>query len=109
MDYSKLSDFEINKRVAEVHGYKVQPQFYNENKVTCAVIEDGAIRADSIRHADYCNNPSDAWPVIESIWDELMREECRGCGETVWLWAIDEFKCGKFRAAMIVFLMMSEK
>ncbi|MEU8571718.1 phage protein NinX family protein, partial [Streptomyces pathocidini] len=67
-DYSKMSDFEINKAVAE-QLYKDKPSLIVQRDVPSrpAVtvfcdIGDGEIV--SILCADYCNNPADAWPII---------------------------------------------
>ena len=46
MDYSQLSDFEINKRVFEV--LKASEWYKNRD----------------IGTFDYCKNPADAWPII---------------------------------------------
>lgn len=62
MDYSQLSDFEINKRVFKVlTGAK--PLGYPHNA-------DGrSVGNESNGHYcwyDYCNNPADAWPIIQA-------------------------------------------
>lgn len=56
---------------------------------------------------DYCNNLTDAWPIIESIWDELMSPPYRGYG-TKWERFMLDYDCGKLRAAMICFLKMKD-
>lgn len=104
MDYSKMSDFEINSAVSMAMARKsVKP----ESKYV--VIND------------YCNNPTDSWPIIaqnkislnhfagEGVWcahaEGLMTEGC-------WCWDVDpEYyydNTNPLRAAMIVFLMMQE-
>lgn len=45
-DYSKMSDFEINKAVA-----------YHIGLRTVEMAEDGEFKP--------CNNPSDAWPILK--------------------------------------------
>ncbi|MDP8797534.1 DUF2591 family protein [Serratia marcescens] len=114
-DYSKMSDFEINKVVAE-QLYKDKPSLIVQRDVPSrpAVtvfcdIGDGEIV--SIVCADYCNNPADAWPIIvESgigvapnkkdpyAWD-LSGGMLRG---------IKHSDANPLRAAMIVFLMMKD-
>lgn len=114
-DYSKMSDFEINKAVAE-QLYKEKPSLIVQRDVPSrpAVtvfcdIGDGEIV--SILCADYCNNPVDAWPIIvenkisldhlgKSIWGAksfvpVGEPKPRYAGES------------PLRAAMIVFLMMN--
>lgn len=60
-DYSKMSDFEINKAVAiNRGGYQGHVEH----------MEHGVKESDRDSHGmfyferDYCNNPSDAWPII---------------------------------------------
>ena len=110
-DYNEMSDFEINKLVAEKLGVD-------------AKIEDGR-SFTSKRHAgenvisvttvtDYCNNPSDMWPlIVESKisilpWNEQMWQA----------WFTDSgldgikhrvFDKNPLRAAAIVFLMIKDE
>ncbi|MEV5197413.1 phage protein NinX family protein, partial [Streptomyces clavifer] len=115
-DYSKMSDFEINKAVAE-QLYKDKPSLIVQRDVPSrpAVtvfcdIGDGEIV--SILCADYCNNPADAWPIITEnnislIFDNpssvMATRNCVG-------WHSDEeppihsSSNNPLRAAMIVFL-----
>ena len=122
-DYSKMSDFEINKVVAE-QLYKDKPSLIVQRDmpsrpavtVFCD-IGDGEIV--SIVCADYCNNPSDAWPIIveNEICIEFESDEVEGIRQ-VWAEAsIGHPACNGFqyfsdenplRAAMIVFLMMKD-
>lgn len=119
-DYSKMSDFEINKAVAE-QLYKDKPSLIVQRDVPSrpAVtvfcdIGDGEIV--SILCADYCNNPADAWPIITEnnislIFDNpssvMATSNCVG-------WHSDEeppihsSSNNPLRAAMIVFLMMKD-
>lgn len=67
MDYSKLSDFEINKRVAEViykdrNGLFVARNLPSKEGVT--IVAEVNSEYICIAAADYCNNPADAWPII---------------------------------------------
>lgn len=95
-DYSKMSDFEINCRVhAEV--MKISG-------------------LDSFKAKDYCNNPADAWPVVEQNkitmiyecdeWTAFGNLSIHHSGESNWEFC--EYDKKPFRAAMIVFLMMQE-
>ncbi len=110
-DYSKMSDFEINKLVAE-QLYEDKPSLIVQRDVPSrpAVtvfcdIGDGEIV--SILCADYCNNPADAWPIIVeneisiNYWRHGRLEADRYGIHTV------EDK-NPLRAAMIVFLMMKD-
>lgn len=98
-DYSAMSDFEINKKVAlklgmDWSGVTEENRFFYQT-------------------ADYCNNPADAWPIIvaKKIW---LRElygnwDCKGfpspphpCGQ------VQFSDTNPLRAAMIVYLMMKD-
>lgn len=109
-DYSKMSDYEINWRVAEEKGLSVDhnatvilPQTY------CGHDENGCKYEWRMR--DYCNNPADAWEIvirnlisIDSIFDK-GNTWLAFCGED------SEYRhvhSNPLRAAMIVFLMMKD-
>ena len=103
-DYSKMSDFEINKAVATALGMDVS----------------GATEENNMMYGyvpDICNNPSDAWPIIFS--SRIMLNPY--CADELWK---AEVPCGfdgffkeyatcyhrnPLRAAMIVFLMMKDE
>lgn len=117
-DYSKMSDFEINKAVAIALGAK-QVDFY-ENGDRCAIYYELGDVPLTVRKGqglvneqfDPCNNPADAWPIIVAngigvapsksdpyAWD-LSGGMLRG---------IKHSDKNPLRAAMIVFLMMKEQ
>ncbi|EAS3168194.1 hypothetical protein DOV11_04120 [Salmonella enterica] len=105
MDYSKLSDHEINVKVGSVIGFAAKLMAVN-------------------KQTDYCNNPEDAWPIISENGISLIK-----CTVDSGYWSaeiitdIDDvtdkiFQCqssfdyqdaNPLRAAMVVFLMMQEK
>lgn len=99
MDYSKLSDFEINKMVSAFLWGSV-----------CAV--DGVVlHNEKDGPFDPCNNPTDAWPIIVKnkiwlreiygVWDAKgFPDEKHPFNQVGWK---DE---NPLRAAMIAFLMM---
>lgn len=104
MDYSKMSDFEINKRVfTALRGTK--PLGYPHNADGRSV---GNESNGQYTWYDYCNNPADAWPIIvdNSIG---IKKQSNG------LWVSSrhggmypQYHENPLRAAMIVFLMMQE-
>jgi len=137
MDYESMSDFEINKAVAEsafpddaiitknVNGYP--PKFINDEEGKKAFYEmDKMLNPEKYKDSvinirsrgmsfvrDFCNNPSDAWPIIVenriSIVDPISLDG---------LWTAFVFDkdvepdiCHKnpLRAAMIVFLMAAKE
>lgn len=107
MDYSEMSDGEINKLVAIRLGVKPR-------KTICFIsYKDG----EEI-WPEYCNNPADAWPIIAenriSIFFDETNPEYEGTPYR-WCNAISscqthqvQYLSNPLRAAMIVFLMMQE-
>lgn len=87
MDYSKLSDIEIDTMVSKIFS----PEF----------------------HRNYCRNPADAWPIITankiSIY-AMSEKDGRGRwgAEAFYPNESYHFNDNPLRAAMIVFLMMQE-
>ncbi|HBM3275519.1 TPA: DUF2591 family protein [Klebsiella oxytoca] len=114
MDYSKLSDFEINKLVAIATGHK---QF---SSLGWQGLQEGNFSAVIVRGPRKiggfapCSDPEDAWPIIlqsriSMVWD------CAEDASAEWWNAFDQFdnfrvqyQSNPLRAAMIVFLMMHE-
>lgn len=106
MDYSKLSDFEINKLVAKTIGAVDVRQLKNMiNEVYCKIDGKRSFK-------DFCNNPSDAWPIIVenkiSIWSQGSSSDLF-CA----FWQSEEnlkhTSDNPLRAAMIVYLMMQDE
>lgn len=121
MDYSKLSDFEINKLVAIATGHK---QF---NSLGWQGLPEGNFSAVIVRGPrkiggfDPCNEPADAWPIvvenkISLVWIAETSRWCASHGGNAEreYWGWDECpdvyheSINPLRAAMIVFLMMQE-
>ena len=109
MNYEEMSDFEINKQVAINRGGY---QGHVEHMQHGVKESDRASHGLLFTERDYCNNPSDAWPIIESIWVELSSvvhfDDGLGFGVrnvTMWSAQVKRMSCGKLRAAMIVFLI----
>ena len=95
-DYSKMSDFEINKAVSTALGMDVS----------------GATEENNMMYGyvpDICNNPSDAMPILieNRISLTWVNGECRASSVKA---GYHEFSCGNaLRAAMIVYLMMKDE
>lgn len=102
-DYSKMSDFEINCRV------------HSE------VMEISGL--DSFKAKDYCNNPSDAWPIIidnkisivslDNKWlaapVDAVIDGITGDSDVCFYASCDAVSAvNPLRAAMTVFLVMQE-
>ena len=113
MNYAEMSDFEINKAVFLKLKTDYEDFNFNPFPGNCTSFSygDGA----NWHEFDACNNPSDAWPIIDDILSTLVSTEKYddgiGFGEremTIWQAQMHKNNCGELRAAMIVFLMMNE-
>ena len=107
MDYSQLSDFEINRRVAIATGHKkfnsLGWQGLQEDGCN-AVIVRGPMKIGGF---DPCNNPADAWPII--VKNLLTMKPVVYQGTVNWIVSRDihaHHDTNPLRAAMIVFLML---
>ncbi|WP_371333296.1 phage protein NinX family protein [Klebsiella quasipneumoniae] len=114
MDYSKLSDFEINSAVHNAllkEPYKIE--FLGNDRIrwvrgsTDVTTEKVAYSKKSLK--DYCNSPADAWPIITSNRIGIVL----GTATEKWAahhgdWDIAISGVNPLRAAMIVFLMMQD-
>jgi len=108
MDYSKMSDFEINKRVADIamNGtWHLKPSHPDNNTGGWLYGSNGIQTYDL---PDYCNNPADAWPIITA---NLMRITPIYGAEVIWLVSRDVYAAtdeNPLRAAMLVYLQLQE-
>ena len=67
MNYKEMSEFEINKLVAEKQGlYILKNQCKDEHPDYSGVdVVDPGDNPDTSRYpVEYCDDPSDAWPII---------------------------------------------
>jgi len=113
MDYSKLSDFEINKRVADIEmngTWHVKPS-HPDNDTGGWLYGPNGIQTYDL--PDYCNNAADAWPIISQnkitlhapmSYDDLQEWLCFAANDS----DADCMNTNPLRAAMIVFLKMQE-
>lgn len=103
MDYTQLSDYEINKAIALKLNPAATDFCKGEGESTWFTVSTYS------ENRDYCNNPSDAWPIIiknrihidPPLKDFLPWKADRGVA----------FECtheNPLRAAMIVFLKLKE-
>ena len=123
MNYELMSDFEINNAVAgllEVSGVFDEFVFGNDEREVVYLCErDGLDSIIPVGEFNPCNDPADAWPIISGNKIKLTYE-----GASTILWTAmhvrhtSDLDCdyigansheNPLRAAMIVFLMMSEK
>lgn len=115
MDYSKLSDFEVNVKIAQIILGKDNYDWNSDKKeVYLAGIDGGEFLPNG--YFDPCNNPADAWPIIIEKEISLISR----CANSEWKAQLHLGKDDIFdsyascwdknplRAAMIVFLMSRE-
>ena len=115
-DYSKMSDFEICGHVSMYeHGFS-WIEFDDEMSSHVKCWNEGSPGFAIVEVKDYCNNPSDAWPIMkESLIGATPDED----GVTMHFYgdwtAMAHCKNLQFtdknplRAAMIVYLMMKDE
>ncbi|AOM40219.1 hypothetical protein A9255_06275 [Xenorhabdus hominickii] len=97
MDYSELSDFEINKRVAEYIGITPDNIFDKENVIF------RPFGNDKFENFDPCNNPYDAMPIIIENGISLIFEK----GKFEFATNDGDIECSldnPYKAAMVIFL-----
>jgi len=118
VDYSKMSDFEINLAVVHIvigsGGYDWDS---DKKEVYLAAMDGGEFLPNA--YFDPCNNPADAWPIISDNRISLMYDQSTEKGNEA-QWCLASSPCDKhivdyvspsklLRAAMIVFLMMQDE
>ncbi|HGH4643569.1 TPA: phage protein NinX family protein [Enterobacter roggenkampii] len=109
MDYSQLSDQEINVQVARIiHPEREVIESKSRPPSACVI---GHLPS---KWLDYCNNPADAWPIIvenkigltppmhDENWEAMTFDKFGYVNK-------NEYNANPLRAAMIVFLLMKEK
>ena len=108
-DYRKMSDAEINQLITcfqfDCHDW---PQNINGDFYHCGFDGDSYF---VIAVKDYCNNPSDSWPIIieNSItfnYDTAQVHVGSYFSDTA---KLSENRSKALRAAMIVYLMMKDE
>lgn len=123
MDYSQLSDFEINKRIAialNIDMHFFIPESENSFDLEILPSEMGPIwqtSADMVLQYspsngncfNPCNNPADAWPIITANRIAIIP----AMNADKWAanhgdWDVFSTDAKPLRAAMIVFLMMQD-
>lgn len=108
-NYGEMSDFEINLAVAHIVIGSGGYDWNSDKKEVYLAARDGGEFLPNA-YFDPCNNPADAWNIIEQSKISLIMHEdhidgmpwfaCRG--------KLNSSNKKPLRAAMIVFLMMQE-
>ena len=101
----EYSEFDINKRCAELMGFKVkQRSMVDEGNVFVIDMSDH-LGEMYRRIPQYCNNPSDAWPIIEKCWFALFYPHKPEL--SLWQHIIKKHKCTKLVAACICLIELN--
>lgn len=111
MNYEEMSDFEINQAVTcEMHQCHDWAMNKDGSFYQCGILGESYSHQEVI---DYCNNPSNAWPIIIENRISLTALSAKCCRQweadavcTRGLAAPSLSNTNPLRAAMIVFLMM---
>lgn len=118
VDYSKLSDFEINSAVHNALLKKPYALvFMGDDQIAWTSENGDQIITEKVPYTkngvhDYCNNPDDAWPIIAenkiSIYAAILGDSRGEWGAESSSTDYYHFHNNALRAAMIVFLMMQD-
>ena len=127
MDYSKLSDADINDLVMDALSDGNQAHRRGKgsaiellHQINTVEFGEHIEREEVYAKFDPCNNPAHAWPIISANRISVeydSEQQCDAPAEWVSAYGIDDLKvhvvahqpCDKaLRSAMIVFLMMQE-
>lgn len=124
MDYSQLSDFEINAEVFEaLHGGTPDYKDGDNGEMLLVSFEADVVGGDIVEvevvrgSFNPCNNPADAWPIIKENNITLILQDgispCAISGVNTGICFEIEFEHmsqgeNPLRQAMIVFLMMQD-
>lgn len=103
MNYEEMSDFELNEMV--LVATKTNGECHDGSGEVYARDDRNILRL-----VDYCNNPSDAWPII--LVNRINIYASEGPDFMPWMAGCAGFVLSHknpLRAAMIVFLMMQEQ
>ena len=104
MNYETMSDNELNTMVADLRGGYAGNVHGSESKVKVSDPDSGGLFYTEV---DYCNNPSDAWPIVMEYKIDIQHRDGFNtpCAKHCEHMYPDK---NPLRAAMVVFLMMQE-
>jgi hypothetical protein len=101
--------------------YTIKSKQYTEDDINLAIAEINILSLDMSESMDrvvasqmrrnppnYCQNPSDTWPIIEKCWDELMAIYHEIYYLTKWESIISIHDCTKLIAACICLIELNE-
>jgi len=115
----EYSEFDINKRCAELEGLIVKTEFQEKvgftksfhekypNTVWAAKVDEFGNQTEAWEQMVFTRCPSDTWLIIEKCWDDLMDVEC-GSYSIKWVDLMEKHNCTKLVAACICFIEINE-
>lgn len=106
MNYEEMSDLQINLIVANEIGIDAVE---SSGVVFGAVKNEGDNVVSVVGVVDYCNNPSDAWPIVTGSKIGFIPVNGTWRASSVTVGYHEQHDDNPLRAAMIVFLMMQER
>ncbi len=110
MDYSQLSDFEINRMVGDIifKGLWASKPETSGNNTNKWYYGNADTTFEPLNHLpDYCNDPSASWPIIEKYRISILDQLTEWCVDAKGVSPI--FDTRPLRAAMIVFLCSGQQ
>ena len=104
-NYENVSDSELNTMVADLRGGYAGNVHGSESKVKVSDPDSGGL---FYMEVDYCNNPSDAWPIVMEYKIDIQHRDGFNtpCAKHCEHMYPDK---NPLRAVMVVFLMMQEQ
>ena len=114
------TEFNINKRCAELMGLIVQSEFVKHigftkefhksypNTVWCAEADGLGDQSSAWGQMVFTRCPLDTWPIIEKCWGQLMLPPYEHSTPTMWETIIDKHNCTKLIAACICLIEINE-
>lgn len=105
-DYSKMSNFEINKAVAEAMGIEVSNSHSGDY---VGVVRRSIGSKPNYIFVNYCKKPEDAWPIMEEYKIGIAFVNGKWRASSVFAGYHEFSDVNAMRAAMIVYLMIKEE
>lgn len=115
-NYEEMSDFGINKLIAKLkYNHPRDPEYFKFYRLD----KGSAVQVNAYKmwpqNLDFCNNPSDAWPIIfenkiATEWHhaDVWRAQCDNQHKPGAYKVFTSYCYNPLRAAMICFLKMKE-
>ena len=106
------TEFDINKRCAELMGVKINESIFSHLKECWTVAPAGYL---SVKYKPFCT-PSYTWNIIDKCWGRLLEmvNDCglidyaEFCDKNKWQYLIKKHNCTKLVAACICLIEINE-